>query len=144
MGVPWNYGPLEFDVEAGKTSVVELKVPHRGTIRRLVLEQVGGVVDATFQLFSARKAAYAMADDDSISSESSAVAGQEPGLHSLFGVKSVVAGKFADYEMDTIFRNGDGTSTNPVRRLWLAITPAGSGDKAYSIGMTIEMAELNS
>lgn len=144
MGVPWNYGPAEFEVNANLASVVELRVPHRGTIRRLIVDERGAAGAATFQIFSSRVAAYAVADDSSISSESAAAVGQEPAAHSIMGVKDVTAGRFADYEMNTIYRNGDGTSTNPIRRLWMVITPAGSGEKSYTMAMTIEMPDLMS
>jgi hypothetical protein len=133
---------VQFEVEAAIASVVELRVPHRGTIRQLILDEAGAAGAATFQLFSARKAAYAVSDDPSISSESSDVAGQEPAVHSIMGVKDVAGGRFADYEMDTMYRNGDGTSTNPERRLWMVITPAGSGTKLYALSMVIEMPSL--
>lgn len=144
MGVPWNYGPAEFEVPANRASVVELRVPHRGTIRRLIVDERDGAGAATFQIFSSEVAAYAVADDSSISSESSEVAGQEPAAHSIMGVKAVTAGRFADYEMETVYRNGDGTSTNPIRRLWLVITPAGTGTKFYTLAMTITMPDLTS
>lgn len=168
MGVPWNYGPTEFEVPANRASVVELRVPHRGTIRRLIVDEQDVTGAATFQIFSSEETAYAVADavaassssesssgssesvsgssesSSSSSSESAAAAAQRSAAHSIMGVKTVAAGRFADYAMNIAYRNSDGTSTNPVRRLWMVITPEGSGNKSYTVAMTIEMPDLMS
>jgi len=141
MGVPWNYGPVQFEAEADTPLVVELKVPHRGKIRQLLLDEIGGADAASFEVFNSEDAAHVFSG----SSESSALeGGQHPKGFSLFGAKTLAAGQFADYDMEVMYSNQDGTPTNPVRRLWMVFTHTGAGVNTYQMSMVIEMPDLSS
>lgn len=147
-GLPWSYGPVEFTIDGARNNMVELRVPHRGVIRSIILEQIGGADDGVFEIFDSEEAARAL--DDVVVSQSSSslsltssssvqVVGTDPAVHSITqGQVAINSGRYAANGLDLIYRNRDGNYSNPVRRLWLVINSEGSGQKTFSLSMMFE------
>ncbi len=152
-GMPWGYGPKQFDVEAGKDVIVRLDVPHRGTIKAINLNELGGASLGVFEIYDSQNAAAVFAPVLGYGSSSSSVAssvssedveGGDPAAHSITaGEVAIEDGQYRANNLDIPYINRDGTPTNPVRRLWMRINLAGAGIKTISLGMTIEPAPLN-
>jgi hypothetical protein len=141
MASLWAYGPVSFTVNGGDKAAIELKVPRRGTIRSLVVEQLDdGADNGTLQLFDSRDAAvaYLGAGDSSISEAGEG--GNSALAHAITSEMNIVAGKlFRVDDMETMYVNRDGTNANPVRRLWgILDTPGAVGRPTFAISMTIE------
>lgn len=139
MGTPYSAGPFEFSAPGGEETVVELRVPWRGIINTVRLNQVSGVeVDAAFRLYQSRCAAN---PGGSCGSEELP---SDPDSYSVFGEKERTANTpFAEFEKNYPFVNKDGTPSNPQRRLYLSIEPEGSGDKEWSLSMEIDTSNLS-
>lgn len=135
----WSYGPLEFAAPAGEATVVELKVPHRGAINAIRLNQIdGGADDGNFRIFTKEAAALSAVG----SSSSASLPGIDPDSYSVFGAKDITNGTFAEYEKSYGYRNRDGTYSVPIRRLWLVLEHNGGGENQYSISMEIELPDV--
>ncbi len=134
----WGYGPKEFSVGPGQ-SVVRLDVPHRGEIKTINLQQVGGADDATLKLYDSEQAAKVFTG----SSSSSAVEGGDPEAHLITEPKAVAAGVYQEFGLSIDYINRDGTPTNPVRRLWMLFDSQAAGETTWSLSMMIEPASLD-
>jgi len=143
MGTPWGYGPKEFTVPGGQQSIVQLRVPHRGEIKAINLKQIDGANAGVFEIFDSHDVAEGVIASSS-SSSGSAIDSTDPAVNSVTGPLVITAGAYADNAVNKMYINRDGTSTNPVRRLWMRIDPTGPGQLTYSLSMTIEMGELSS
>lgn len=138
----YEFGPVEFDAPGGEPSVVELKLPDRGAIESIILNQIAGdPVGGVFRIFRSRAAAMSVLDTAE-SSSSSALPGENPNQYSVMGIKAFTTAGFEEYQKAYSYRNRDGTLSSPVRRLWLVIQPEGTGDKSFALSMTID-EELN-
>jgi hypothetical protein len=141
VDIPWEAGPFEFTVPGGETSLVELRVPQRGVINAWDLRQVDGViVGGDFRILNRHQAALDMAGS-SLSSVSSPAT--PAGASDVVGVQTISgAGSSSTYERNFAYVNRDGNATSPVRKLYLVISPAGAGDKTYSLTLTILIPNL--
>lgn len=154
-GTPYTSGPHIVEGFGGDEVRVELRVPHRGVIRGIRFEQVTGVDAAcAFELYNSRKAAPAGPVLSSSSGASFPAAGLSESLteaeegaraaYSVFGEKTMSSGTpFAEYDVGYMYSNRDGTPTNPQRKLYLALRPAGTGFKQYALTLIIETSRLS-
>jgi len=146
MGMPWGYGPKQFQIEGGQDEIVRLDVPHRGTIRAINLNELGGASAGIFEIYDSQAAAAVLggAGSSSSSVSSDQVEGGDPAAHSITaGEVAIAGGQYRANNLEIPYINRDGTPTNPVRRLWMRINLEGAGTKTVSLGMTIEPAPLN-
>ena len=136
MAAPWQYGPKVFDVPAGESSLVQLNVPFRGTIKSFSLRAPGGA-GGTFEIYSNEAAARAAVADGNGSSESVG-AGDIPAANYNIYSGTLSSGQFIDQEMETPYFNRDGSLSLPEGRLWMRLTPDGSGELHFGVSMLIE------
>ena len=142
MGIPWNYGPRQFDVEAGKSSLVQLNVPHRGTIRSLSLSAPGGGAGA-FEIYSSENAARrAVAEDNGDEFSSSAGTEDFVPVASQLLNGTLVSGATLQGNLNVPYVNSDGSPTNAIQRLWMRLSPDGSGFLSFVLSMVIETPRL--
>lgn len=131
---PYTYGPHEFDASGGELTVVELRVPARGEISSIQLDQIAGdLVAGSFRILTSRAAALSLVG----SSSSEVLPGGNPNQYSVFGNQPITDGHFAVYGQFWPYRNKDGSQSVQVRRLWLVLDLAGTGEKTFSITMGI-------
>lgn len=149
MGTSWGYGPKTFTVEGAVDTVVALRVPHRGTIQQINLEQIGGADGGNFEIYdseaAAKSIAEAIAGQLSLSSStgSAEVTGGDPAVHAILqGTGVITAGRFQSHDMQRQYRNRDGTYSVPIRKLWMVIRSDGAGIKNFALAMMIEQADL--
>jgi hypothetical protein len=132
--LPYSFGPVEFNADAGGPTIVELRVPSRGFINTMRLNQIGGGAEGgRFRIFQSLEAAQAMAG----SSNSDSLTGVDPDDYSVVGVKTITAGAFAEYGGSYPYSNKDANQSSRKRRLWLVIEPTGAGSNSYSLSMEI-------
>jgi hypothetical protein len=140
MASLWPYGPVEFTVNGGERSALELAVPRSGTIRSIVVDQLeDGADNGTFQLFDSRDAVLAyLGDGDSSVSEPGE--GTDSAMaHAVTGVLTITAGRLRVDGQFLTYINRDGTNANPVRRLWgLLDLPSAMGRPSFAVSMAIE------
>lgn len=141
MGTQYEAGPYEFDAVGGEETCIELRIPHRGIIRTMRAEQLTGIdVASTFELYT--KNAVCTTEGQS-SSESGSTVGDRS-MYSIFGEKTIPSGSaLSEFEKSYHYSNADGTSTNPQRKLYLGITPGGTGAKSFAISFSIETSNLH-
>lgn len=151
MGTSWGYGPKTFEIEGGVSTLVALRVPHRGTIQQINLEQVGGADDGSFEIYDSETAAKIMATDvagpASLSSSTSSgeLAAHDPAVHAIYqGAGVITSGRHRGNALNVQYRNRDGTYSVPVRKLWMVINVQGVGIKQFALSMMIEMIDLSS
>lgn len=137
----WPYGPKQFEIEAGSDQLIELKVPHRATIRSLNFNEVGsGTTGGSFEIYDSKPAGLFELG----SASAAEVEGGEATAHSITnGAITLSSGAYSARNLDIPYVNRDGTATNPVRRLWMVVNLSGSGTKLFSLGMTIELVGLD-
>lgn len=144
MSSLWPYGPVTFEVNGGEISALELKVPRRGIIRAITVEQLDGDNNATLQLMDSRAAvsAYLGAGDSSISQPGEAT--DAAAAHKVTAELAIVAGKLFLSDVRLPYVNRDGTNSNPVRRLWgLLNVPDVVGRVSFAISLTIEQVNFS-
>lgn len=138
MANQWGYGPVQFEIEAGVDQVVDLRVPHRGTIKNINLQQQGAALNGVFEIYDAEAAAKVFVG----SSSSSAIEGGEPATHSITdGEVTITSGAYRA-AVDIPYINRDGSPSNPERHLWMRINVTGSGPQTFSLSMLIEPSDL--
>ena len=126
----WPFGPKNLDIEAGSDQLIALGVPHRAIIKAINFSEVGGgSTGGAFELYD---------------SEPPTADGNGHDAHSLTdGEITFSGGSYRGQQLDIPYINRDGTPTNPVRKLWMRANLTGTGTKAFSLGMTIELAGLD-
>jgi len=139
MATPYMAGPFTIVATGGESTCVELRVPHRGTIKAVKFNQLSGVeVACAFELFTLRAACPPGSDTGSSSSSASASLVNGRDMYSVCGQKSRLAATlFAEFETTYPYVNQDGTATVPHRRLFLEVIPEGTGVKEYEIALEI-------
>jgi len=138
MATQWGYGPKNFSITAGSDHVIALDVPHRGTIKQINLQQSNGGDSGVFEIYDAEIAAEVGAESSSVS----ALASGDPAAHSITdGEVAISAGSYRA-AWDVPYINRDGSISLPVRRLWMRINITGSGDKDFTLSMTIEPSDI--
>ncbi len=144
MSSLWAYGPVTFEVNGGEISALELKVPRRGIIRAITVEQLDGENNATLQLMDSRAAvsAYLGAGDSSISQPGEAT--DAAAAHKVTAELAIAAGQLFLSDVRLPYVNRDGTNSNPVRRLWgLLNVPDVVGRVSFAISLTIELVNFS-
>jgi hypothetical protein len=121
----WS-GSKDFSANGGEATLVAVDVPHRAVIRSYNLVQTSG--DALL-LSSSRE--------------------KEPnsGLpEASFLVETITlpnaASNVAVTNTSLAYLNRDGTPTSPQRKLYLKVTPGGSGAKNFVFSLTVETPNL--
>lgn len=140
-GTPYMTGPFTLEVVGGEETCFELRVPWRATVKSLAFNQVGGIdANCTFELYVKSEACPPTG-----SSESSS--GQLPhdrSMYSVFGEKSFVAATpLAEYDTGYPYVNQDSKATDPTRKLYLRVLPAGTGAKVYEFSMNLLTSQLH-
>ena len=126
-------------VTAGIDNVVELPMPTRGTIQRLVIAQVGGAAAFTARLFNAERPAGAADDLSDVDEENELPVEAFAVTPSLAGV----SGKYEQYDGKWGYVSNEYAAPGRLQSsLWLKITPAGSGEVAYAISYTVLVPSL--
>lgn len=144
MSSLWAYGPVTFEVNGGEISALELKVPRRGTIRAITVEQLDGANNATLQLTDSRAAAAAYLGEGDSSISQPGEATDSSVAHKVTEELAITAGKLFLSNVRLPYVNRDGTNSNPVRRLWgLLNVPDVVGRVSFSISLTIEQVHFS-
>jgi hypothetical protein len=142
MPTPYTSGPHILEAVGGEELCQQIRAPHRGTIRSIKMQQVGGVAAACdFAVFTSSRACP---PNDSNSSESLSEQLEGPrSAYSIFGTKVCDSGEaFQEHGQEYIFRNADGSSTNPQRKLYVALRPEGTGGKVYALTLEMEVSPV--
>lgn len=122
----WS-GSKEFSATGGSATVAAIDVPHRAVIRSYNLVQTSGANNgATALLLSSNRAT----EPNSNLPEAS------------FLVETITlpnsAANVAVTNTSLAYVNRDGTPTSPQRKLYLKVTPGGSGAKTFVFSLTVE------
>lgn len=134
MAVPYERS-FDFQAVSGEDAIVELGVPIRGIINRLIVNQVGGNAEGySFDIYDQEQAVLV-----AVGSASSESAQQQPNQHKVIPTQTVGAGSRAveHFEKQWAFGNHDGTPSTRKGRLYMRINPVGSGTKGFEISYTI-------
>lgn len=115
-------------------AVLEIPASMRGAIGLLTVKQTSGTLGGfTYELFRREDAA------------DGTITGHSADSYSITGLQTVAGsaslGRFTTripYEVDEVDDNFGGQSR--LRKLWLKITPAGTGDKPFEASLTVETA----
>ncbi len=140
MGIPWQYGPNQVDIEAGVSSLVQLNVPYRGTLRTLNISAEDGTT-GTFEIYNSEAAGLAAVRNANGSSESMAATDIAPHNYIIHG-GSLIAGESRENDLNIPYQSADGGPSDRPRRLWMRLTPAGSGELSFVISMLIDTPEF--
>lgn len=144
MSSLWPYGPVTFEVNGGEISALELKVPRRGIIRAITVEQLDGENNATLQLVDSRAAAAAYLGDGDSSISEPGEATDAAAAHKVTAELAITAGKLFLSDVRLPYVNRDGTNANPVRRLWALLdVPDVVGRVSFAISITIEQVNFS-
>lgn len=122
----WS-GSKTFSATGGESTVVAIDVPHRAVIRSYNLVQTSGAtVGATALLLSSNRETAPNSDLP----------------ESSFLVETITlpnsASNVAVTNTSLAYLNRDGTPTSPQRKLYLKVTPGGSGAKNFVFSLTVE------
>jgi len=144
MSSLWPYGPVTFEVNGGEISALELKVPRRGIIRAITVEQLDGANNATLQLVDSRAAAAAYLGEGDSSISEPGEATDAAAAHKVTAELAITAGKLFLSDVRLPYVNRDGTNANPVRRLWALLdVPDVAGRVSFAISITIEQVNFS-
>lgn len=144
MSSLWPYGPVTFEVNGGEISALELKVPRRGIIRAITVEQLDGADNATLQLVDSRAAAAAYLGEGGSSISEPGEATDAAAAHKVTAELAITAGKLFLSDVRLPYVNRDGTNANPVRRLWALLdVPDVAGRVSFAISITIEQVNFS-
>lgn len=124
----------------GQVTCWEIGFPPEAQIKRLLIKQTGGtLVNFNVEVFNAKRACQpnssSAGDPDGPTGPELCVA--DPDLYRVFGPVGGTAGKLLEISdsVGKAFRNQDGTYTLPVRKIYVQITPEGSGDATWDIAI---------
>ena len=135
MSKPWTYGPKKFEATGGESTLIQLNVPHRGTIRTLKVNTVTNTITGPFEIYNSEEAAIAAVDGGL-----TAVAGDDSLLVSNYIVCSgaLVSGVYDSGALNIPYENVDGSPSNCIGRLWMRLVPSGIADLDFGISMVID------
>jgi len=142
MPTPYTSGPHILEAPGGQETCLQIRAPHRGKIRSIKFEQIAGVDEnCDFEVYTS---SAACPPGQSLSSESLSESVDGPrSAYSIFGPKTMNSGAaFSEFDKDYVFRNADGTSTNPQRKLYVALRPGGGGAKQFALTLEMETSPL--
>jgi hypothetical protein len=129
-GTPYMAGPFTLDVVGGTEEIIELNIPWRATISSFSFTQDSGVAaSCDFELYTLAAAAV--------------VAGGSDPAYSVFGEKAFITPTpLAEYDKGYPYVNQDSRATDPTRKLYLRIDPAGTGAKTYKLALSLITSQL--
>jgi hypothetical protein len=129
----------------GQPNCVPVGFPPEGSLKRIILKQVGGsLVNFKITVYSALFAceptmSSSVGDPDG---EGPIKPKADPHLYVIFEEQIGTAGELLEI-LDSVgksYRNQDTTSwTNPVRKIYLQVTPEGSGSSTWDIGLSADV-----
>lgn len=132
-------------VNNGQVNCLAIGFPPEGSVKRVILKQVGGdLVDFKVTVYSAAKAcnpetSSSIGDPDG-SGPDKAIA--DPHLYIVFEEQQGTAGEMMQI-LDSVgksFRNQDTTSwTVPTRKIYLQVTPTGTGVSTWDIAISADI-----
>lgn len=122
----------------GVATCWEIGFPPEAQIKRLLLKQTGGsLVNFTVEVFNSRRACqpYSSSAGDPDGPTGPELCIADPNMYRVFPVTAGTAGTLLEISdsVGRAFRNQDGTYTLPVRKIYVQITPEGSGDATWDI-----------
>lgn len=125
-GTVWS-GSKTFTVPSGSETVVTIPAPTRGILRGYTLVQnTGGANGFAASLYSSDKTPEEvyhllnLADMAEVTADTDVIAIAENNV------------------LDVAYQNRNGTPSLHERLLYLKITPAGSGNKSFTLSITVE------
>jgi hypothetical protein len=137
MSFPYE-NALQVEVTGGQSNCVELLAPPRGSVKKLIIQQVSGTVAGfTADLYNREGAC---GDEPEVSSSFDDVPSITPALHRVMPQVVAGAGGSAQFGLDYNYVNMDEQDIRrtPNSRLWLDLAPGGTGAKTFQISYTIE------
>lgn len=133
--VPYD-NAVQFQVQSGSPTCVELGFPLRGTINRLTMNQVDGTAEGySFDIYDREDACQI-----AIGSSSSLSAQVQPTQHKVMPSQTVAPGSrlLELFEKVWSYQNRDGNSSAGRRtRLYLRITALGTGTKSFEVTYSV-------
>jgi len=122
----------------GQTTCWEIGFPPEAHIKRLLVKQTGGVTNNfSVTVYNSIKACLtpssSIGDPDGPTGPLQCVS--SPEMYVVFPATAGTAGEMLEIS-DSVgrsFRNQDGTYTLPVRKIYVQITPAGTGDATWDL-----------
>lgn len=122
----------------GETTNLELGFFSEGFIKKIVVKQVGGETLEAFTLnvYNSKKAFIAAASSGGAAPEGDYSA--DPESYKVFDEASGTSGEYLTLidEFGRAFKNQDGPLSDRKRRIYLAITPTGTGDATWDITLS--------
>lgn len=138
MSVPYQK-TVTATVTAGIDNAVELPMPVRGTVQRLVIAQVGGTAAFTARLFNAERAAGAADDLSDVDEEN----GLPVEAFAVTPALAGVSGKYEQYDGKWGYESNEYAQTGRRQSsLWLKLTPTGSGPMTFAISYVVLVPNL--
>ena len=126
------------EAPCGQTTCWEIGFPPEAQLKRLLVKQTGGVTNNfSVTVYNSIKGcsspSSSIGDPDGPSGPLTCTS--SPEMYIVFEPTAGTAGKMLVIS-DTVgrsFRNQDGTYTAPVRKIYVQITPEGSGDATWDL-----------
>lgn len=146
MGVPYSNSYEFADLASGEDHCLQLRVPPRARLNRLIVKQTAGSADGfEFDLYD-RKAACPGVSQESCEEGDEAF---DPDIHQIMDTVTVSMSNTSSKQFGLVlpYRNRDSlcdglhASTRPA--LYLRLNLSGSGPKTVQVAVTTEI-ELNS
>lgn len=126
----WS-GSKTFTVPSGAETVVAIPAPARGVLRGYTLVQTtGAAAEFAASLYSSDKAPEEAYHLLNLSDMAEVV------------VDSDVVAIAENNTINVAYQNRNGTPSVHERLLYLKITPAGTGDKSFTLSVTVETPRL--
>lgn len=129
-----------FSADSGVDNCLELPVPPRGTLMRLIVKQVDGALDGfEFDLYDRNDACPGV-------SQESCNPGDEafdPDMHKIAATVTVApaAASSEQFQLWTPYDNKDslcdGLHASKRPRLYMRLAPSGGGTKTFEVGFTV-------
>jgi hypothetical protein len=137
MAVPYSRAFRALALASGSDHAVRLPLPFRGSLRRLVINQISGNAEGyQFAIFDREDAVPGVADESECLVEGHELLNSA--VHQLIDTVTVTAGTrlYANRAMDVPYVNHDPVCDAPPKTcLWLWLNPTGSGAKDFDIAV---------
>lgn len=121
----------------GETTCWQIGFPPEASIKRVIVKQTGGTAaDFNITVYNSLHACQSASSSDGDPDGSGPLKCiASPEMYIVFPETAGTAGKLLQIS-DSVgrsFRNQDGTYTVPVRKIYVQITPEGSGDATWDV-----------
>lgn len=138
MSVPYTR-TLEATATSGQANIIPLPVPSRGFLHRLVVKQADGSADGwSHDVYDRLEACPNENPDSECADENQPLL--NPAVHKIMATVTVNAASTTSeqFNLEIPYNNQDhlGCDGPPGHYLYLVLTPSGSGDKTFHIGLT--------